>query len=152
MHFHLAGNRLMSSSLNTATQLGSMPTMGISFSMSSRITSRISVSSFFALSSIPKSYNGRPQQSIFRGRVTSNPAASNTSFAAISVSGRKKLLNVSAHRITLGFWVVDPLCSLNQRRNVLPANFGISPLPGYAGHPFEYGSCNRIMCQEICHT
>ena len=54
------------------------------------------------MSSMPKSYSGRPQQSDASGTLTWNPAASSTSTAAIAVCGWKWLLNVSAQRTTFG--------------------------------------------------
>ena len=83
----LDGNRFSNSSLNTETHAGSNPTMGMPPRISGSRCVMICCSCCFALSSMPKSYSGRPQHSARDGSTTSQPASSSTSTAAIAVSG-----------------------------------------------------------------
>ncbi len=119
------GKRFIISSRKTATQLGSRPTTGVLDSISGRNTSRISRSSSLALSSIPKSYKGRPQQSDFGGITTWNPAASITSTAACAVCGWKWLLNVSGQSTTRGIPTFRGSRLRNHETNVSGANDGV---------------------------
>ena len=97
------GNRLISSSRKTATQLGSRPTTGMPAWICGRRASRMSRSKAFGRVEHAEVVQ-RPAaaQRALAGTQTWKPAASSTSTAAWAISGWKWLLNVSGQRITGG--------------------------------------------------
>lgn len=64
------GKRPGSSSRNALTQAGSRPTIGIPALKAGASAANVRSQSFLARSSIPQSYNGRPQHRMRSGIVT----------------------------------------------------------------------------------